>query len=50
MNASASSAQRRALRAIGGVALAIVLGLAFLGYLTPDMRVQWANFMALCGF
>jgi len=32
------------------VLLAVVLTLAFIGHLTPSMRVQWANFMALCGF
>ncbi|NGM86916.1 hypothetical protein G5B35_06275 [Parapusillimonas sp. SGNA-6] len=37
-------------RMAGGVALAAVLALAFIGYLTPDMQVQWANFMSLCGF
>lgn len=30
--------------------LAIVLGIAFAGYLSPDMRLQWENLMALCGF
>lgn len=37
-------------RVIGRLALLAVLGLAFLGYLTPDMRIQWANLMTLCGF
>lgn len=37
-------------RVAGGVALAAVLALSFIGYLTPDMQVQWANFMSLCGF
>jgi hypothetical protein len=36
-------------RVAGGVALAAVLALAFIGYLTPDMQVEWANFMWLCG-
>ncbi len=35
---------------IGRLALVAVLGLAFVGYLTPDMRIQWANLMTLCGF
>jgi len=35
---------------IGRLALAIVLGVAFMGYLTPGMRIQWANLMTLCGF
>jgi hypothetical protein len=37
-------------RVAGGLALAAVLALSFIGYLTPDMQVQWANFMSLCGF
>lgn len=37
-------------RIAGLLLLFAVLGLSFLGYLTPDMRVQWANFVALCGF
>jgi len=40
----------RVWRIAGWGALAVVLALAFVGYLTPDMRVQWANFVALCGF
>ena len=35
---------------IGRLALIVVLGLAFVGYLTPSMRIQWANLMTLCGF
>ena len=35
---------------VGCLVLLAVLGLAFLGYLTPDMRIQWANLMTLCGF
>lgn len=34
----------------GRLALLAVLVLAFVGYLTPDMRIQWANLMTLCGF
>jgi len=30
--------------------LALVLAVAFMGHLTPAMRVQWANFVSLCGF
>ena len=37
-------------RIVGLLVLFAVLGLSFLGYLSPDMRVQWANFVALCGF
>ncbi|MGB3289767.1 MAG: hypothetical protein WBA83_10860 [Burkholderiaceae bacterium] len=35
---------------VATVALLAVMALAFAGYLSPGMRVQWANFMALCGF
>ncbi|RTZ41538.1 hypothetical protein EKL30_13270 [Candidimonas sp. SYP-B2681] len=37
-------------RIAGWLALAAVLALSFVGYLTPQMQVQWANFMSLCGF
>lgn len=37
-------------RIAGRVALLTVLALAFAGYLSPDMRIQWANLMTLCGF
>jgi len=37
-------------RAAGLLALAAVLGLAFLGHLSPAMKLQWENLMALCGF
>src|SRR3546814_20386616 len=34
----------------GILAVLVVMALAFIGYLSPEMRVQWANFAALCGF
>ncbi|SHI20708.1 hypothetical protein [Pollutimonas bauzanensis] len=37
-------------RIAGGLALAVVLALSFAGYLTPQMQIQWANFMSMCGF
>ncbi|HUH86434.1 MAG TPA: hypothetical protein VL003_00085 [Pusillimonas sp.] len=37
-------------RLAGFVLLAVVLALAFMGHLSADMRVQWANLMSLCGF
>jgi hypothetical protein len=37
-------------RYAGICAVLVIMGLAFAGYLSPGMRVQWANFMALCGF
>lgn len=42
--------QRGIARLAGRAALLAVLGLAFAGYLSPDMRIQWANLMTLCGF
>ncbi len=41
---------RRAWRLVGFLALTAVLALAFLGHLSPDMKLQWENLMALCGF
>jgi hypothetical protein len=35
---------------VGFFVVLVVMGLAFAGYLSPGMRVQWATFMALCGF
>lgn len=48
----AAAPQRRARfwRVSGLIALAAVLALAFVGHLTPDMKLQWENLMALCGF
>lgn len=37
-------------RVTGLLALAAVLALAFVGHLSPDMKLQWENLMALCGF
>jgi len=37
-------------RIAGGIVITLALALAFVGYLGPDMRVQWANFVSLCGF
>jgi len=38
----------RLLRLLLGIALAAVLGLAFLAYLTPSFIVDLANRIALC--
>ncbi|MCY1518223.1 hypothetical protein D9M68_529330 [compost metagenome] len=47
----ASPARRhRGWRVAGMLALAAVLGLAFWGYSTPEMQIQWENLAALCGF
>ncbi|MFC3340157.1 hypothetical protein [Paracandidimonas soli] len=40
----------RALRTAGWVLLAAVLALSFAGYLSTDLRLQWENIAALCGF
>ena len=40
----------RGRRLAGLVALFAVLAIAFVGYLSPDMQLQWENLMALCGF
>jgi hypothetical protein len=37
-------------RVAGGIALAAALALAFSGYFSPYMQVQWANFVTFCGF
>lgn len=37
-------------RAAGFVALALIMALAFLGHQSPEMKLQWENLMALCGF
>jgi hypothetical protein len=37
-------------RVAGGIAIAAALALAFIGYLSPYMQVQWANFVTFCGF
>ncbi len=42
--------RRKGWRAVGVLALAAVLGLAFWGYTTPAMRIHWENLAALCGF
>ncbi|MGE8618870.1 MAG: hypothetical protein ACN6O0_13695 [Achromobacter spanius] len=50
-HANPSAVRRhRGWRAVGGLALAAVLGLAFWGYTTPDMQLHWENLAALCGF
>lgn len=37
-------------RGLGLVALAGVLGLAFAGYLSPEVRASWETLAAMCGF
>ena len=49
-HASLPKPASRARRVLGTLALGMVLGLSFLGYLTPSMRIQWENFMSMCGF
>ena len=33
-----------------GLGLVVVLGVAFWGYLTPDMVLNWESVASLCGF
>jgi len=40
----------RVWRWLGGVVLAAVLALAFVGYLTPGVRASWETMASLCGF
>lgn len=47
---TAGRAGKLARRVAPPLLLALVLGLSFLGWLSPDMKLQWENFMALCGF
>ena len=42
--------RRKGWRAVGVLALAVVLGLAFWGSTTPEMQIHWENLAALCGF
>ena len=37
-------------RTILSLLLVIVLGIGFLGYLTPGMRVNWQTIATMCGF
>lgn len=52
MTLPAPPARRRhsAWRLLGAVVLSAVLGLAFWGYLSPEMSIHWENLAALCGF
>lgn len=52
MTLSAQPLRRRqiAWRLAGAIALSAVLGLAFWGYLSPEMSIHWENIAALCGF
>ena len=47
---SSTPPRRRGWRLAGWVALALVLGLAFWGYTTPEMQIHWENLASLCGF
>lgn len=42
--------RHRGWRLLGWTALALVLGLAFWGYTTPEMQIHWENLASLCGF
>lgn len=47
---STSPGRRLGWRLAGLAALALVLGLAFWGYTTPEMQIHWENLASLCGF
>lgn len=49
-SSSATLHPSRRARIAGWLAVGAVMVLAFIGYLTPDMRIQWENFLSLCGF
>jgi hypothetical protein len=38
------------LKLFGAAALLLVLGIGFLGYLTPGMRINWETIATMCGF
>ena len=40
----------RVLKLFGAAALLLVLGIGFLGYLTPGMRINWETIATMCGF
>ena len=42
--------RRTAWRVMGGIALAVVLTVGFLGYTQPDLRLNWETLAAMCGF
>lgn len=33
-----------------GLLLIVVLAVAFAGYLTPEMAIDWSNLVTMCGF
>lgn len=43
-------ARRRIWRVLGGVVLAGVLALGFVGYTMPELRLNWETLAAMCGF
>lgn len=45
-----STTAGRVWRVLGWVTIVLVLGLAFWGYLTPSMMVNWESLAAMCGF
>ena len=46
----APAKRHRGWRLAGLGALALVLGLAFWGYTSPEMQIHWENLASLCGF
>lgn len=41
--------RRTAWRLVGGVTLAVVLAIGFLGYTQPDLQLNWETLAAMCG-
>ena len=40
--------QNKLLRYGGALVVLAIVALAFAGYSLPDLKLQWANFVALC--
>jgi hypothetical protein len=45
-----SGSSKLLLKLFGGGVLIIVLGIGFLGYLSPSMRINWETIATMCGF
>jgi len=37
-------------RIVGALGLAAVLALGFIGYMQPDLQLNWETVAAMCGF
>jgi hypothetical protein len=45
-----SGTSKLLLKLLGGGVLVVVMGIGFLGYLTPSMRINWETIATMCGF